>query len=386
MDDIAWMNEPEAAKALVYNMLNVTRILSPTGMEREMTAFCNEELIKCGFETHIDTHGNIMAIRGRDSQDKFILLNSHMDTVPINRPRSRLSLREEYVKKRNDILTRRFGVKCRYVSEGKALIRARDHYDTSGSLSFESREMHELYDQEHKQFQAELEDLERFVKDNEKNTDVWVEEVSNPWEPQRIVYNPSATAIEITEGRGEMYMGGDDKAGVAMILTIAQLTDCPLKILFTVSEEEFDIRVPDPDDSDRTIRVSGVHTIPPDFYDDVAFDLTLDKGEGNLLVPKISGKLLCGEDLVTFILHVSEIADYPLKVVEGLRCDALYIRDHVPAVNMSTGYHNPHRPNDYVNIIESHNMMALVRKIITEYNATKPVFDRIKKKKPKTSD
>ena len=92
MDDIAWTDEPEAAKTLVQNLLDVTRILSPTGMEKEISDHCAFELMKNGFVVQTDKYGNIMAHRGWNvDQDKYILLNAHMDVVGINKPEYEVS-------------------------------------------------------------------------------------------------------------------------------------------------------------------------------------------------------------------------------------------------------------------------------------------------------
>jgi hypothetical protein len=376
MDDITWTNEPEAAKVLIQNILLTSRILSPTGMEREMIEFCSGELMKCGFEIHVDEYGNIMAIRGRGSQEKFVLLNAHMDTVDINKPRTEIVVKPEYIRKRDDILTRGHLMRCGFISSGKARIKAKHRYDVQGGIVFDSKESHNEFDNLVDAYKKELDDLERFVFSNQKNPDVWMQVDSNPWQPERIVYNPTFGQIDIKAGNGTMYMGGDDKAGVSMILTLAQLTNLPFKVLFTVAEER-EWHRENPSDPGTYEHYYGIQKIPSDFYNDVAFDLTLDKGEHDLLVDEISGYKLHPKEFSKYIMGIAEQYGHPLKLTHGFRCDALWIRHFVAAANMSTGYIGAHTAFDKVDIIGSHNMMMVVKHVIEDYNKYPVVFDPV---------
>jgi hypothetical protein len=374
MDDIAWTTEPEAARLLIQNILDTTRILSPTGMEQEMTEFCNAELIRCGFETEVTPEGSIMAIRGRGSQEKFVLLNAHMDTVDINKPRTETSLRKEYKLKRDEILTRLYMMKCGFVSSGKARIKSMSPYDRTGDIAFVSKEAHDEFDSLVKMYETELEDYSKFIFDNSGNQTVYETSIANPWQPERIAYNPALGAIAIARGGGVMYMGGDDKAGVSMILTIARLSNLPFKVLFTVSEERESVR-PHPDNPKDSQSFQGIELIPPEFYDDVAFDLTLDKGEENLIVDSINGYKLHTKEFSEYIMGIAKRFDYPLKQSYGSRCDALHIHQYVPAANISTGYRGAHTAYDHVDVIAAHNMMTIVKHVIEDYNETHPVFE-----------
>lgn len=385
MDDIAWTNEPESAKTLIYNLLTLTRILSPTGMEQEMTNYCAGELIRCGFETHVDAYGNIMAIRGRGTQDKFVLLNAHMDTVGINKPRTGFVLNDLFRQKRDEILTRRFFYKCKFVADDKAYIEAKSRFDDSGTLAFRTKEFRKEYEDMHDLFQKELTDLEQYVRDNQNNPEVWMRAVSNPWQPERIVYDTVSTKLNIVGSRSvDMYMGGDDKAGVAMILTLAQITTLPFKVLLTVSEESASVKIEsnEMDTYGKSRKYEreyyGIQLVPREFYNDVAFDLTLDKGEGDLLVDRIMGDKLHPNEMSKYLIGISEVAGHPIHLRDGLRCDAYFMRQFLPSANMSTGYQGAHHPFDYINCVDCHNMMKVVKSIIEEFNREPVEFDVVK--------
>lgn len=371
MDDIAWTDEPEAAKTLVQNLLDTTRILSPTGMEQKISQFCAFELMKNGFVVQTDKYGNIMAQRGWTvEQDKYILLNAHMDTVPINKPEYEISPKQHFLDMREGLVKRKFLVQCKYVQNGLARIKE----DDNEKLVFPNKQVKAAYEAEIEDINEELVALKTYVRENRDNPDVVEKIVTNPWKPEHIVYNTEKKIIECEDVRANrIYVGGDDKSGVAIILTLAQITNLPFKILLTVAEEST-IAVDHPNRPGETTHAFGIQVIPPSFFDDVALSLTLDRRDWNHLIGKIGGDQLAPKNVIEYIEKIGADRGLTFKRHEGLRCDGLWIYKYAPAVNMSVGYYEPHTLGDFIQAIETYNIMIVVKTIIEDYNENQPLF------------
>ena len=371
MDDIAWTDEPEAAKTLVQNLLDVTRILSPTGMEKEISDHCAFELMKNGFVVQTDKYGNIMAHRGWNvDQDKYILLNAHMDVVGINKPEYEVSPKQHFLDMRENLIKRKFLTRCRYVQNGLARLKEED----SDKLIFPNKEIKFAYEKKMDTINEEMGDLHAYVRQNRDNPDVTERIITNPWQPECIFYDTRAKTVRCEDARvSKTYVGGDDKAGVAIILTLAQITNHPFKVLLTVAEETT-IDVDRDDIPGAKMRSFGIELIPGSFYNDVGLSITLDKRYGDLLVHKIGGKRIAPPEVIEYIEKIGEERGLKFKRDDGLRCDALMIHHFAPAVNMSVGYYDPHEVGDYINVIQTHNIMTVVKTIIEDYNEKQPLF------------
>jgi hypothetical protein len=362
MDNIAWTDEPEAAKVLVQNILDLTRILSPTGYEKEISNFCAFELMKCGFVVQTDPYGNIMAQRGWTAdQDKYVLLNAHMDVVDINEPKYAVTPKQVYQDQMRELYRQKFMLKCKCAERGDVVP------DKYGDMAFTSKESERKYDAEVGALREKIRDLNNFVNDNRKNPDVCERVIENPWHPECIQYNPVSKVVDCPDWRkAGVYLGGDDKAGVAIILTLAQLSNEPFKVLLTVAEEmPINVELPD----GKHDRVLGIELIPDEFFNDVAFDITLDRREKNDLVVKIRGDQLSPRSLFEFVTAIGALRQLTFHWTDGLRCDALRISGFVPAMNMSVGYYDPHHVGDYIKVVETHNVMTVVKDVIEEYNS-----------------
>jgi len=145
-------------------------------------------------------------------------------------------------------------------------------------------------------------------------------------------------------------MGADDKAGIGIILALARGTDLPFKILFTVREEEGQ---------------QGVQEVPPDFYADCAFGLTLDrKGRGDI-ISTYHGRTCAPDHIVTNLMSLAkeEGMDY-WKTCGGSIADTYYTAEFIPALNISTGYYNPHTCFDYIRVDETYGALRLAKACI----------------------
>lgn len=164
-------------------------------------------------------------------------------------------------------------------------------------------------------------------------------------------YDASRGLLLAETPHGKRYqVGADDKAGIGTILALAQGTDLPFKVLFSVREE---------------CGQEGVQAVSPDFYADCAFCLTLDrKGRGDII------STYCGrtcapahavENIVT--LGREEGMDY-WRTSAGSIADTYHIADYIPAVNLSVGYYNPHSSSDYIKVDETYGTLRLVKRCI----------------------
>lgn len=145
-------------------------------------------------------------------------------------------------------------------------------------------------------------------------------------------------------------MGADDKAGISIILALAGGTNLPFKILCTVREEEGQ---------------QGVQEVPPEFYADCAFGLTLDrKGRGDI-ISTYHGRTCAPPYAVKNLIALGEETGMNYwGVNSGSIADTYYVAGHIPAVNLSTGYYNPHTCLDYIRVDETHGALRLAKACI----------------------
>lgn len=150
---------------------------------------------------------------------------------------------------------------------------------------------------------------------------------------------------------GDRYqMGADDKAGISTILALAGGTDLPFKILATVREEEGQ---------------QGIQEVPPDFYADCAFGLTLDRRGRGDIIPTYHGRTCAPDHIVTNLISLGEEEGMGYwKTCGGSIADTYYIAEHIPALNISTGYYNPHTCLDYIRVDETCGALRLARACI----------------------
>jgi len=149
-------------------------------------------------------------------------------------------------------------------------------------------------------------------------------------------------------------LGGDDRAGVAVILCALRgllgRDLPPFKALLNVQEE--------------TGCRGSSHTVQtyPHFFEDVVYSITMDRRGNSDLITSIHTKL-CSDEFAEALCRDTAL---PYKPTTGMLADAMQIGKLVPnAVNMSVGYYEPHSPTEYI-VVEDwlqvlHAVPALLR-------------------------
>ena len=148
-------------------------------------------------------------------------------------------------------------------------------------------------------------------------------------------------------------IGGDDKCGVAVALTLAAYTDLPMKIVLTSGEE---------------IGSVGAEAMDRKHFDDVEFTFTVDRMHGGDLVSEYCGLTLAPETFVKRFIAMSESIGVMYKDTHGSYADTYVLAKYAPAVNLSSGYYNPHSKNDYILVNETYNTMIAIKNAIENKN------------------
>jgi hypothetical protein len=146
--------------------------------------------------------------------------------------------------------------------------------------------------------------------------------------------------LDLTRGwlhsNGAFVLGGDDKCGGALALTLAATTDIPLKIVASVQEE---------------IGCVGIEQVDPHFFADVAYALVLDRRGANHLVVSIGGQVLCQGTFAAAMMRAAAETGLVVYAVEGALSDARTLAWYIPnVVNVSVGYYRPHSTQERVSL------------------------------------
>lgn len=144
-------------------------------------------------------------------------------------------------------------------------------------------------------------------------------------------------------------VGGDDKCGVAVALTLAAFTNLPMKIVLTSGEETGSI---------------GAEALDPKVFDDVAFTFTVDRMHGDDLISEYCGLTLAPETFVNKFIEMSALIGVGYKETYGSYADTYILCKYAPAVNLSSGYYNPHSNKDYIKVDETYNTMRAIKNAI----------------------
>lgn len=156
--------------------------------------------------------------------------------------------------------------------------------------------------------------------------------------------------------RLDLNYGFDDKAGIAIILTLARILELPFKVLLTTCEE---------------IGGLGAQEVQASFYDDVICCCTLDRGGYDDIITSVYGHHL----LPLHCLDEPEVwparMDAALKrggfvyhPHDGRGCDAVAISDHVPAFNFSVGIYERHSKYEWLNVHQCQRTAKAMRWLI----------------------
>ena len=150
-------------------------------------------------------------------------------------------------------------------------------------------------------------------------------------------------------GNGKM-IGGDDKCGIAVALTLAVHTDLPMKIILT-SEEE--------------IGGHGARAITKTDLRGVSFFFTIDRMHGNDLISTYCGRPCAPKTFVDEFTRIAkEATGVTFRDTGGSFADTYTISAFVPGVNLSAGYYNAHTDKDFVLVDELYSVMMSVKAAI----------------------
>ena len=152
-------------------------------------------------------------------------------------------------------------------------------------------------------------------------------------------------------------LGADDKAGIAIALTVLRyIPDAfngTIKIAFSKEEE---------------IGCIGADNIDVSFYDDVDLAIAIDrKGKRDIVV----GHQLafCSDNVGVFVEQVSSLIKMDYKCVEGGVSDAMIFSGNgINSINLSAGYDNEHTNQEQVSFNAMIDTTNLIVHIIAQIN------------------
>ena len=166
---------------------------------------------------------------------------------------------------------------------------------------------------------------------------------------------------DIYTGNGKM-IGGDDKCGIAVALTLATQTDLPMKIILTAGEERGGI---------------GSGALIKSDFSDVVFCFTIDRRGGEDLISEYCGRVCAPQTFVDqFINLVFRNIGLKFKTEEGSYADTYTICEFTPCVNLSAGYYNAHTAQDFIDVTELYDVMIAVKLAIENVDELISAIDR----------
>ena len=154
---------------------------------------------------------------------------------------------------------------------------------------------------------------------------------------------------DVFHTNGRAMIGGDDKCGVALALTLAAHTNLPMKIILTSGEEVGSI---------------GAEALYSKELSDVSFTFTVDRMHGNDLISEYCGLVLAPDTFVQKFIQLSDEIGVPYKETYGSYADTYVLCQYAPAVNLSSGYYNPHSKDDFIVVDELYDVMRTIMNAI----------------------
>lgn len=255
--------------------LDIFRRPSPSGQEDLMRTYVVKHLASYGFTVSVDFTGNVLAVRGIPaSQEGYPLLSFHMDCVSYSP--YRLS-------------------------------------STSPSAVAVSYPL---------------------PVNTSRGPATWQRSAT----PTLLPLNALIIEREWLHTHRQFVLGGDDKCGGSIALTLAATTDLPLKIVASVEEE---------------MGCVGIEQVDPHFFEDVAYALVLDRRGADHLIVSIAGHLLCQGTFAAALMRAAAKTGLLVYAAEGALSDALTLSHFIPNVaNLSVGYYHPHTVEERVSLFD----------------------------------
>ena len=149
-----------------------------------------------------------------------------------------------------------------------------------------------------------------------------------------------------------MGIGADDKNGVWIVLQLLKCVDVMKAALF-VSEEK------------NPAGWHGSNACDLSFFDDVCYVLECDrKGAGDFVTYCYKRELrLCDDDFIPQEI----LLEYGYAPVEGGITDVVHLKERglsIPCCNLSCGYYNAHKTEEFTQMSELKNSLEFVKAIV----------------------
>lgn len=149
-------------------------------------------------------------------------------------------------------------------------------------------------------------------------------------------------------------IGGDDKVGIWVCLEVLRNFD-NVKVAFFSNEE---------------VGCKGSYDTDLKFFEDCTFVLQCDRQGNKDFVNNACGVELSSKGFQDAIQET--LKDFGYSFTDGGMTDVMALKENgleISCANMSCGYYNPHRPNEYINIIDVENVKNLVFSLISQFGS-----------------
>ena len=161
------------------------------------------------------------------------------------------------------------------------------------------------------------------------------------------IFRHNNIMIGIGEHGQQVNLGADDKNGVWIALQMLKYEPV-LKCVFFVGEE---------------VGCVGSSACDMSFFDNAKYVIQCDRRNGGDFINETYSTELCDDSFISKELK----AKYGYKDTYGMMTDVETLKERglkVACCNMSCGYYNPHRDNEFTNVKELINCLNFVREIV----------------------
>ena len=171
---------------------------------------------------------------------------------------------------------------------------------------------------------------------------------------QRTIVSNEGVVYAIDQAGERVGCGADDKNGVWIVIRLLQSKPV-LKVALFVQEER----------DGELAGCRGSRACSLSFFDNVKYILAVDrKGNSDVVISnKKSGMKLCEENFIpTWLLD-----KYGYQCVEGGRTDIVALKErglNIPCCNISCGYYNAHKNEEYTVFSELEHALFFVSELI----------------------
>ncbi|NLN83476.1 MAG: dipeptidase [Firmicutes bacterium] len=153
-------------------------------------------------------------------------------------------------------------------------------------------------------------------------------------------------------------LGGDDRCGIEIILSILETYDGPLNIKVILSTRE-------------EIGGEGIADAKREFFQNIDFGLILDRKNSGDIITSINRHKLCTKKLYQHVLRSGIRTNVKnLRETVGSFSDAYFIsrRLKVDCVNISVGYYQPHTSHERIDLYAFNDSVRWTKEILESYS------------------